>query len=198
MNGGQATCVAGVDEVGRGPLAGPVVTAAVILPDNYELVGLTDSKKLTARRRQALAAQIRADAVACCVASASVAEIDRLNILHATMLAMQRALAALEPPPQQAWIDGNRAPDVAMPTRTFVGGDARIAVISAASIVAKVERDRQMVALDAEYPGYGFARHKGYGTKAHREALAALGPTPVHRRSFAPVRRALSVERERV
>lgn len=188
----SAACrIAGVDEAGRGPLAGPVVAAAVILPHDCPIVGLADSKQLSAARRQALAAQIRATASACAVAQASVAEIDRLNILQATLLAMQRAVAALSPAPDAAWVDGNQAPVVPMPVRTIIGGDATVAAISAASILAKVERDRQLIELDRAYPGYGFAQHKGYCTKAHLAALQTLGPTPLHRRSFAPVRRVL-------
>src|SRR5699024_3473620 len=154
--------------------------------------GLADSKQLSGKRRTALAAQICATARAYAVAQASVAEIDQLNILQATMLAMQRALGALDVRPTVAWIDGNRAPQLDMPAHTFVGGDARIAAISAASILAKVERDRQMVRLEQLHPGYGFARHKGYGTKAHCEALARLGACPQHRRSFAPVQRVVT------
>lgn len=183
--------IAGVDEAGRGPLAGSVVAAAVILPDDCSIVGLADSKQLSAARRQALAAEIRATASAWAVAEASVAEIDALNILQATLLAMQRAVATLSVVPEETWVDGNKAPALAMPVRTIVGGDAKVAAISAASILAKVERDRQLVELDRQYLGYGFAQHKGYGTKAHLSALQTLGVTPLHRRSFAPVRRAL-------
>lgn len=184
--------IAGVDEAGRGPLAGPVVAAAVILPDDHAIIGLADSKKLTAVRRRTLAAQIRAVATSHAVAQASVEEIDRLNILQASLLAMQRAVAALSPTPAEAWVDGNQAPNVEMPVRTIVGGDAKVPAISAASILAKVDRDRQMIEMDRDYPGYGFAQHKGYGTKAHCEALVRLGATVMHRRSFAPVRRVVA------
>lgn len=184
--------IAGVDEAGRGPLAGPVVAAAVILPDDHAIIGLADSKKLTAVRRRTLAAQIRAVATSHAVAQASVEEIDRLNILQASLLAMQRAVAALSLTPAEAWVDGNQAPNVEMPVRTIVGGDAKVPAISAASILAKVDRDRQMIEMDRDYPGYGFAQHKGYGTKAHCEALVRLGATAMHRRSFAPVRRVVA------
>jgi len=184
------TLIAGVDEAGRGPLAGPVVAAAVILPATFAIAGLADSKKLSATRREALATAIRGGATSYAVAQASVAEIDSLNILQATLLAMQRAVAALDTRPQVVWVDGNKAPDLPMPVRSIVGGDASVAAISAASILAKVTRDRQLVALDRHYPGYGFAQHKGYGTRAHLAALQSLGATPLHRRSFAPVRRA--------
>lgn len=182
--------VAGIDEVGRGPLAGPVVAAAVIMPPRPLPRGLTDSKALTAEDRELLDVKIRERAVAWAIAEASVAEIDRYNILGATMLAMQRAVAALRIQPCAAWIDGNRPPSLSMPMRTVVGGDGLVPAISAASIIAKVARDRQMVELDAAYPGYGLAAHKGYGTPAHRAALAELGPTPIHRHSFAPVAQA--------
>jgi ribonuclease HII len=179
--------VAGVDEVGRGPLAGPVVAAAVILPARPLLRGLNDSKALSAGVRAALDKRIRKRAIALAIAEASAAEIDRYNIQQATFLAMQRAVAALPLRPGAAWIDGNRAPLLPMPVRTIVGGDGAIPAISAASVIAKVARDQQMAGLDADYPGYGFAAHKGYGTARHRAALAALGPTPIHRHSFAPV-----------
>lgn len=189
MKGHQFACplIAGVDEVGRGPLAGPVVAAAVILPARPLPRGLTDSKKLTASRRQQLDDKIRRRAIAWALGRASVAEIDQYNVLGATMLAMQRAVAGLAVHPAAVWIDGNKAPDLPMPVRTVVGGDGVIPAISAASIVAKVARDQHMVSLDAEYPGYGLAAHKGYGTAAHRAALQALGASPIHRRSFAPV-----------
>lgn len=179
--------VAGVDEVGRGPLAGPVVAAAVILPSRPLPRGLTDSKMLSAADRDALDEKIRARALAWALGEASVAEIDALNILQASMLAMQRAVAALARTPFAAWVDGNRAPGLPMAVRTVIGGDGSVPAISAASIVAKVARDRQMAALDAVYPGYGFGQHKGYGTPDHREALTRLGVTDIHRRSFAPV-----------
>ncbi len=188
---GQAR-VAGVDEAGRGPLAGPVVAAAVILDPTRPIQGLRDSKRLTARRREALAAEIRHRALAWSVASVDVEEIDRLNVLHASLEAMRRAVQGLDPTPTQVRVDGDRLPPgLAMPAHAVVGGDARVPEISAASILAKVARDGMLRALDARYPGYGFARHKGYPTPEHLEALARLGPTPQHRRSFAPVRRAL-------
>ena len=186
--------VAGVDEAGRGPLAGPVMAAAVILDPRRPIAGLADSKTLSPRRREALAERIRAEAVAWAVASATVEEIDRLNILWATLLAMRHAVQALMPAPQRVLVDGDRCPALACPARAVIKGDQKIPAISAASILAKVERDRLMLALDARYPGYGFAEHKGYPTAAHVEALRRLGATPVHRRSFAPVRECLSAE----
>lgn len=183
--------IAGVDEVGRGPLAGPVVAAAVILAPRPLPRGLTDSKALSAADRERLDDKIRARALAFAIAQASPGEIDRLNILQASLLAMQRAVAALRLTPAAAWVDGNQAPPLARPVRTIIGGDGSVPAISAASIIAKVARDRQMVEFDRQYPGYGFARHKGYGTAAHRAAMAAHGVTPIHRRSFAPVARAV-------
>ncbi len=185
------TIVAGVDEAGRGPLAGPVVAAAVVLSAAYPIDGLADSKTLSALRREALAVQIRAHAAAWALGMASVEEIDRLNILQATLLAMQRAVQGLAVTPDLVLVDGNRAPRLSCPVRTVVRGDALIKSISAASILAKVARDAILLNLDGEHPGYGFAAHKGYPTNAHRRALEALGPSPVHRRSFAPVRRLL-------
>ncbi len=183
--------VAGVDEAGRGPLAGPVVAAAVILDPARPIAGLADSKQLSERRREALAPVIRARALAWCVASASVEEIDALNILQASLLAMRRAVAGLAPSAQYALVDGNRLPRLNCPALAVVGGDREVAAISAASILAKVDRDTEMRRLDGYYPGYGFARHKGYPSRAHRAALERLGVSPVHRRSFAPVRRLL-------
>ena len=182
---------AGVDEAGRGPLAGPVVAAAVILDRARPIDGLDDSKALSAARREALAVLIRTDARAWALGMASVEEIDRLNILQASLLAMQRAVQGLAVAPRLALVDGNRAPRLACLVHTVVGGDALVPAISAASILAKVERDALMVALDAQYPQYGFAGHKGYPTAAHVAALARHGVSPVHRRSFAPVRRVL-------
>lgn len=181
--------VAGVDEAGRGPLAGPVVAGAVILDPDRPIEGLRDSKKLSAARRETLYEQICDRALAWATGSASVAEIDSLNILQATMLAMQRAVAGLRPAAEYALVDGNRCPDLGCPAQAIVRGDSLVAAISAASILAKVTRDREMLVLDASYPGYGFASHKGYPSKAHLDALERLGVLPVHRRTFAPVRR---------
>lgn len=180
--------ICGVDEAGRGPLAGPVVAAAVILDPARPIVGLADSKKLTAIRREKLAAEIRARALAWSVAEATVEEIDALNILQATMLAMERAVAGLAHMPSEVLIDGNRCPLLAVPARAIVGGDASVPEISAASILAKTVRDAGMRALHERYPHYGFDRHMGYGTPAHLAALRAYGPCPAHRKSFAPVR----------
>lgn len=181
--------VAGVDEAGRGPLAGPVVAAAVILHPDRPIEGLKDSKRLSAARRDTLYERICECALAWATGSASVAEIDSLNILQATLLAMQRAVAGLEPAAEHALIDGNRCPPLDCPARAIVRGDSLVAAISAASILAKVTRDREMLDLDKYYPGYGFASHKGYPSRQHLEALDRLGVLPVHRRSFAPVRR---------
>jgi len=186
--------VAGVDEAGRGPLAGPVVAAAVILNPLRPIAGLTDSKLLTEKKREALFLEIQQHALCWCIASADVAEIDAINILQASLLAMQRALTGLTMQPTLALIDGNQAPNIACETRTIVRGDLLEPAISAASILAKVARDREMVALDLNYPGYGFAKHKGYPTKMHIEALALHGITPVHRKSYAPVAKYLLVE----
>lgn len=183
--------VAGVDEAGRGPLAGPVVAAAVILDDNNPLEGLRDSKRLTAARRDRLFDEIREKALAWSVASASVAEIDTINILQATLVAMQRAVDGLLPMAEFVFIDGNRCPALACPTQAVIKGDDRVAAISAASIIAKVTRDREMQSLDEQYPGYGLAQHKGYPSKAHLAALESLGITDSHRRSYAPVRKIL-------
>ena len=179
--------VAGVDEAGRGPLAGPVVAAAVILDPRQPIAGLADSKKLTPLRREKLFDEIRAKALCCAIAQASVEEIDTLNILQATLLAMQRAVQALRLPPAKVLVDGNRLPVLSMRAEAVVGGDARVAAISAASILAKVQRDRWCAEVDAAWPQYGFAAHKGYGTAAHLAALRAHGPCALHRRSFAPV-----------
>lgn len=183
--------VAGVDEAGRGPLAGPVVAAAVVLDPARPIAGLADSKKLSARRREILAVTIRNDALAWAVARASVEEIDELNILHASMLAMRRALEALTPQAEHALIDGNRCPtNLSCTAEAIVGGDARVEAISAASILAKVTRDEEMLRLHEAYPDYEFARHKGYPTALHLDALGKFGPSDCHRLSFAPVRRA--------
>ena len=183
--------VAGVDEAGRGPLAGPVVAAAVILDDLNPIAGLADSKKLTALRREKLFDEIRAKALCFCIAEASVEEIDRLNILQATMLAMQRAVHGLRLKPGLVQVDGNRIPLLDVQAEAIVKGDAKVQAISAASILAKVHRDRWCCEFDRTYPQYGFAAHKGYGTAAHLEALNLHGATPEHRRSFAPVTRVI-------
>jgi ribonuclease HII len=188
--------VAGVDEVGRGPLAGPVVAAAVILDPDRPIDGLADSKQLSEARREALAGQIREQALAWALGRAEVEEIDRINILQASLLAMRRALAALAVVPDYALIDGNRCPTpLDCPAEAVIKGDQRVAAISAASIIAKVARDREMIALDDEYPGYGLASHKGYPTRAHIEALQRQGVTVIHRRSFGPVRKLLAGDR---
>ncbi len=179
--------VAGVDEAGRGPLAGPVVAAAVILDDLNPITGLADSKKLTAARREALFDEIRAKALCCSIAEASVQEIDQLNILQATMLAMRRAVMGLRLKPVLVLVDGNRIPVLDMQAEAIVKGDALVQAISAASILAKVHRDRWCERLHEQYPAYGFAGHKGYGTPAHLTALQAHGACPEHRRSFSPV-----------
>lgn len=185
--------VAGIDEAGRGPLAGPVLAAAVILDPDRPIGGLDDSKKLPSPRREQLAERIRRDALAWSIAWADAREIDCMNILQATLLAMRRAVLGLRVWPDRVEVDGNRLPNLVFGARRLVGsavvgGDARIAAISAASILAKVERDRMMTELDRLYPEYGFARHKGYGTRAHRDCIARLGPCQQHRRSFRPVR----------
>jgi len=182
---------AGVDEAGRGPLAGPVVVAAVILPARYDLAALDDSKRLTALSRERLAPQIEAQAVAFAVEFVEVDEIDRVNILKATMNGMQRAVENLQPAPHKVLIDGNRAPQLSFEVQTVVGGDHLVASISAASILAKVYRDRLMLTMHERYPDYGFDQHKGYPTALHLERLKDLGPCPIHRKSFAPVRRAI-------
>lgn len=177
--------VAGVDEVGRGPLAGAVVTAAVILKEPIE--GLNDSKKLTEKKRKMLSIMIQEQAYAYAYGRAEVEEIDALNIHHATLLAMRRAILALPVKPQNVLVDGIHVPDIDIPCKAIVQGDSLIPAISAASILAKVLRDEEMEKMDAMYPGYGFAGHKGYPTVAHRDALIKLGPCPIHRRSYAPV-----------
>jgi ribonuclease HII len=188
--------VAGVDEAGRGPLAGPVLAAAVILDDLHPIAGLADSKLLSPRRREGLSEQIRAHALCCGIGSADVGEIDRLNILQATMLAMQRAVEGLRLRPHRVVVDGNRLPALSMPMAAIVKGDAKVAAISAASILAKVERDRLCQQLDLQFPDYGFARHKGYPTPEHLAALRRHGPCSAHRLSFAPVRAVLEPGRE--
>ena len=186
--------VCGVDEVGRGPLAGPVVAAAVILDPARPIDGLADSKRLSQKRRETLYETIRERALSWSIGRAEVAEIDNINILQASLLAMQRAVAGLSIAPHQALVDGNRVPQLQCDARAIIGGDACEPCISAASIIAKVTRDREMVALDARYPGYGLARHKGYPTRQHLASLAVLGVSEIHRRSFAPVRRQLQVK----
>ena len=183
--------VAGVDEAGRGPLAGPVVAAAVILDELNPIAGLADSKKLSARKREQLFDEIRAKALCCSIAEASVEEIDRLNILQATMLAMQRAVQGLRLKPAKVLVDGNRLPQLGMLAEAIVKGDALVPAISAASILAKVHRDRWCVQYHEQYPQYGFAGHKGYGTAEHMAALEAHGACPQHRKTFAPVSRVL-------
>ena len=179
--------IAGVDEAGRGPLAGPVVAAAVILDELNPIVGLADSKKLTALRRERLYDEIRAKALCCSIAEASVEEIDSLNILNATLLAMRRAVEGLRLKPHKVLVDGNRLPVLDVLAEAIVKGDSKVPAISAASILAKVHRDRWCLQLHAQYPEYGFDRHKGYGTQAHLQALRTHGATPWHRQSFSPV-----------
>ncbi len=184
---------AGVDEVGRGPLVGSVVTAAVILPLDYDLPGLTDSKKLSEKRRALLAEQIKVQAIAWSVCEASAAEVDALNVLQASLLAMRRAIEALSVTPNGAWVDGNHCPKgLLIPCEAIVQGDLKVPAISAASILAKVARDAQMQQLHEAFPEYGFDKHKGYPTALHLSALARLGPLPEHRKSFAPVRAMLT------
>lgn len=188
-DGVAAECLlAGIDEAGRGPLAGPVVAAAVILAPDNPVAGITDSKRLDAERRERLAGEIRAQALAWAVVHAGPEEVDRFNILQATLRAMQEAVAQLPVKPGRALVDGNHCPALSCPGEALIGGDGLEPAIGAASILAKVDRDRAMVELDAVWPAYGFARHKGYPTPEHVEALRHLGPTPIHRRSFAPVR----------
>lgn len=180
--------IAGIDEAGRGPLAGPVIAAAVILPPRYRISGLMDSKKLTAKQRESLFEQITTQCIAYGVGRAEVEEIDQHNIHQATLMAMTRAVAALSVQPNAIWVDGLHCPTVTMPARAIVRGDETVPLISAASIVAKVSRDREMQQYENDYPGYGFGQHKGYGTVAHLAALQKLGISPIHRLSFAPVR----------
>ena len=188
MRSAPRLVVCGVDEAGRGPLAGPVYAAAVILDPARRINGLADSKVLTAQRRDLLAGRIRERAIAWAVASASVEEIDAINIFRAALLAMRRAVEALSVAPQEAWIDGTHCPDLACRARAIVDGDALHKVISAASILAKTARDAEMARLHQRYPQYGFDRHKGYSTPEHLELLARHGPCDIHRRSFEPVR----------
>ena len=188
--GAPARLIAGVDEAGRGPLAGPVVAAAVILDPTVRIAGLADSKRLSARRREELELEIRERATGWAVARVDVEVIDSINILQATMQAMREAVGRLDPTPEEVLVDGNRCPVLPCPARSVVKGDCSVAAISAASILAKVARDREMFEMDRRYPMYGFACHKGYGTRAHRDALARYGPSPIHRLSFAPVKAA--------
>jgi len=184
--------LAGSDEAGRGPLAGDVVAAAVILDPNNPIIGLADSKKLSQKKREILFDEIKEKALAFCIARASVAEIDEINILHASMLAMQRAISGLRITPEHALIDGNRIPkDLPCPAEAVIKGDDRVEAISAASILAKVERDNEISALAERYPGYGLEKHKGYPTAQHLAALEELGVTPIHRQSYGPVKRIL-------
>jgi ribonuclease HII len=189
-------CLAGVDEVGRGPLAGDVVAAAVILPAKHGIQGLADSKALSAHQREALYKEIIEQAIDYSVARASVAEIDQYNILQSTMMAMRRAVMGLKIKPDFVAVDGNRLPKWEYPAEAVVKGDGRVEVISAASIVAKVVRDAEMLEYESKYPGYGFAKNKGYGTAQHMEALKRLGATPIHRRTFAPVSENLLPEQQ--
>ncbi|MDH5181199.1 MAG: ribonuclease HII [Gammaproteobacteria bacterium] len=186
-----AGLVAGVDEAGRGPLAGPVVAAAVILDPVRPIQGLADSKKLTESRREVLFTEIQNSALCWAIGRAEVAEIDNINILQASLLAMQRAVAGLHPQPDMALIDGNHIPRLNCPAQAIIKGDSKVAAISAASILAKVARDREMLELDAQYPGYGLAKHKGYPTRSHIQALTELGVTPIHRCSYGPVKKLL-------
>ncbi len=185
--------IAGVDEVGRGPLAGPVVAAAVILDPANPIAGLMDSKKLTEKKRETLAVEIKQKSLAWALGRAEVEEIDDINILQASLLAMSRAVKKLTLSPELVLVDGNKCPKVDFPVEAIVKGDSLIEAISAASIIAKVARDTEMVALDSEYPGYGLAKHKGYPTAMHRQALLDLGVTEIHRRSYKPVRDALEL-----
>ncbi|EKT64262.1 ribonuclease HII [Providencia alcalifaciens] len=190
----KANLIAGVDEVGRGPLVGAVVTAAVILDPNNPIEGLADSKKLSEKKREKLFDEIKEKALCWCIGRAEPEEIDQLNILHATMLAMQRAVEGLLIKPEFVLVDGNRCPKLDMPSQAVVKGDSLVQEISAASILAKVVRDREMVELDKAFPEYGFAKHKGYPTAYHLKKLAEFGATEFHRKSFAPVRRALDIK----
>lgn len=189
--GSGARIVAGVDEAGRGPLAGPVVAAAVILDPAVRIESLADSKRLSAGRRADLDHEIRERALSFAVARVGAAVIDAVNILQATMQAMREAVDGLDTSPDEVLVDGNRCPALPYPARAVVRGDVSVAAISAASILAKVARDQEMIEMDRRYPEYGFARHKGYGTRAHRDALLRFGPSPIHRASFAPVRSVL-------
>jgi len=183
--------VCGVDEVGRGPLAGPVIAAAVVLDPDRPIAGLRDSKKISEKKRNILNIEIREKALSWCIARAEVDEIDELNILHASMLAMKRAVEGLDIAAHHALVDGNRIPNLPCTAEAIIGGDNLVDCISAASIIAKVERDNEMIDMDSRYPGYGLAKHKGYPTKEHMGALKSLGVTEIHRRTFGPVKRIL-------
>jgi len=185
----MAELIAGVDEVGRGPLAGAVVAAAVILDPTKPIEGLTDSKKLTEKQRERLALEIREKSLSWSLGRAESQEIDEINILWASMLAMKRAVESLSVPPTFVQVDGNRCPDLSCPSEAIIKGDLKIQQISAASIIAKVARDQEMQEMEQHYPGYGFAKHKGYPTKQHQQALVELGVSPIHRLSFKPVKR---------
>lgn len=189
----KLSLIAGVDEVGRGPLAGPVVAAVVILNPDIPIDGIRDSKKLSPKKREQLAKLISEHAYEYAIGRCEVGEIDTLNILKATLLAMQRAILKLQSVPETILVDGTYCPQNPYPTRAIIGGDQSVSCISAASIIAKVYRDNEMIRLDKQYPGYGFAQHKGYGTKSHLAALKKLGASPVHRRSFAPVRNLIRI-----
>jgi len=192
MSSSVSKRIAGVDEVGRGPLAGPVVAAAVILDPSKPIQGLADSKSISEKKRERLDEQIRASALAWAIGRAEVEEIDQINILQASLLAMRRAVLALRPQAEHALVDGNRCPDLHCSCEAIIKGDQSVEVISAASIIAKVYRDKEMVEMDTLYPGYGFLSHKGYPTKLHMESLKQLGVTPIHRRSFGPVKKVLA------
>ena len=192
MNAISIARIAGVDEVGRGPLAGPVVAAAVILDPENPIQGLADSKSLSEKKRLLLDEQIKSSALAWAIGRAEVEEIDQINILQASLLAMRRAVLALRPQPEHALIDGNRCPDLPCTCEAIIKGDQTVEAISAASIIAKVSRDLEMVEMDALYPDYGFLSHKGYPTKVHIESLQKLGVTPIHRKSFGPVKKILA------
>ena len=198
LNFGRYTLCAGVDEVGRGPLVGDVVAAAVILDPNRPIEGLMDSKKLSEKRREALSIEIKERALCWSIAVATPQEIDELNILHATMLAMKRAVLGLSQAPEHVYVDGNRCPDIPYSVEAVVKGDSKVAEISAASIIAKVHRDHQMLELDAQFPQYQFAKHKGYPTPAHLQLIKEHGVLPDYRRSFAPVRRLLEEQEQNV
>jgi len=192
MNAMSIARIAGVDEVGRGPLAGPVVAAAVILDPDKPIQGLADSKALSEKKRLFLDEQIKKSALAWAIGRAEVEEIDQINILQASLLAMRRAVLSLRPQPEHALIDGNRCPDLPCTSEAIIKGDQTVEAISAASIIAKVARDLEMVEMDAIYPDYGFLSHKGYPTKVHIESLQKLGVTPIHRKSFGPVKKILA------